>query len=114
MVPTWTARLEVERRLLAALFLWPRLIELDPRAFLSPQLGALYAAWQAVGEHYWHAANGGVRLLRSQLDLDGFGAMFRSDGQLVQFLNELPLESVTEHAIVDLVELVRECPRCGK
>lgn len=125
-------RLEVERRLLAALFLWPCAVDLDPRHFLEPRHGALY---EVLDEARVLFGKSNVELpdettvydetlltivvglaleyaRRSPFESNRAGASGWAQW-VEEYVLGLLYERVTKYAIADLVEMVRECPRCG-
>lgn len=107
-------RLQLEQRLLAALFLWPREIDLDAHHFASQVHAALFFALQELGGAIW-GPDGGLQRVIDVLDRECETRMFASSGGVTSFVCEqLPLEWATEDAIDTLVEQVRACPRCGR
>lgn len=126
-------RITVERRLLAALFLWPTSVDLEPHHFLEPRHGALFEVLEEArvlfGESnielpaettvyddtsvpiVFGLAHDHAR--RSPFDANRAGAPLFARW-VETYLAELLYEQVTRYAIADLVELVRECPRCGR
>lgn len=132
MIPTYDQRVADERRLLAALFLYPRAVELEARHFLAPDHGLLFdcveqafaiAPWPAANRHCYDdiALEVVVECVRQrgrELDhaLDRFP---ERAAQLAAWargyiVDVLMAQAVTAHAIDDLVEIVRVCPRCGR
>lgn len=132
MTLTYPTRLLVERRLLAALFLWPRAVELEPRHFLAPEHGALFevleearvlfpSVFQLPAETTIYDDCSVPIVVGLARDYARRGALGEVPGVANDFgdwteryLAELLYERVTQHAIDDLVEQVRECPRCGR
>lgn len=114
MTTTWPERLTTERRLLAALFLWPTRVELEAQHFLAPAHGALFTAIQAAGDVLLDE-NRTLPALREFIAWDDRDDLFSSVGGLDDYvIEQLVPMPVTPHAIPDLVELVRQCPRCGR
>lgn len=118
-------RLIVERRLLAALFLWPRAVELEPRHFLAAEHGVLFDALQAIGEELLDDGVARVGAFVERLSLVNpatqraaglADAHARDSARWYReyITTELICIAVTPLAIPDLVEQVRECPRCGR
>lgn len=107
-------RLETERRLLAALYLWPRPVALEPHDFCYRMHAAFYAALQDVGNAITDDAEAipiMCAAIKGGLDED----LFNFVGGVENFIvDELILVRVLEHEIDDLVTRVRACPRCGR
>lgn len=118
-------RLIVERRLLAALFLWPHIVDLEPRHFLAAEHGVLFEALQAIGIGLLDDGVARVGEFVERLSLAN-AATQRAAGlpethardaarwYREYITAELICVAVTPLAIPDLVEQVRECPRCGR
>lgn len=115
-VTSWSyeARVDAERRLLAALYLWPRAVDLEPRHFLFPTHGVLFVALQELGDRLLDD-EAAIPLLRALVQRMRLERMFLSVRGVENFvIEELVPQEVTPHAIDDLVAQVRECPRCGR
>lgn len=120
---TWPERLGDERRLLAALFRWPRLVDLEPHHFLAPMHAALFSALDEVERTFPVESMAtdrayddvGLELVVWCITRDKLLDLFRHVGGVRRYVLEelLPLE-VTQESIADCVELVRVCPRCGR
>lgn len=132
MIGPWQNRIDAERRLLAALFLWWRPVELEPRHFIAPEHGAIFDVLEQAAE-LWppfplppesrayddcllvvvlgiardHAAAGpmGDRLGNARGWAEWLEGYVR---------DVLMRERVTLQALDELVETVRSCPRCGR
>jgi len=125
-------RLELERRLLAALFLWPRRIELEPRHFLAPEHGALFQIIADAGELYPPAFVPDDSLGFDEAFLTVVTALARDHvtqgfvashvfhaGQWAAWVrryivHELLARPAARAAIDRLTAEVRQCPRCGR
>jgi hypothetical protein len=127
VTPAVTHRLAAERRLLAALFLWPRAVDLEPRHFLAPEHGALYevldearrlfpAPFQLPPETYVYDDVSVPIIVGLARDHAHRREDAPSWAQWVEgyILDVLIWQRVTAHAIDSLVDQVRECPRCGR
>jgi hypothetical protein len=125
-------RLELERRLLAALFLWPRRIELEPRHFLAPEHGALFEIINDAAELYPPAEVPDDSLGFDDSFLVVVVALARDyvvQGYVTSHVahagawsawvrryvvHELLTQPAARAAIGRLVAEVRQCPRCGR
>jgi hypothetical protein len=133
VTPTVELRLQAERRLLAALFLWPRAVDLEPRHFLAPEHGALFevldearrlfpAPMQLPPETHVYDDTSLPIIVWLAHDHARDSAFVGVHGNAVGWAqwvrhyitHALLCERVTARAIGDLVEQVRECPRCGR
>lgn len=126
MIPLASQRLDLERCLLAALFLWPREVDIPPRCWTTAEHSFLFRLIQEAG--FWlldvETAIPAMRVLLER-DIDATsrqshpGVREREVARLVRAYEDyiimelLPIE-VTAHAIDDLVEQMKECPRCGR
>ena len=120
------ARLQTERRLLAVLFRWPRLVDLEPRHFVAPAHAALFDALQEV-QRTWPVESLvddrgyddiGLALIAWCLERDQLLHFFRWVGGVRRFVIEdlmrIEMPAPDEDDLATMVELVRACPRCGK
>lgn len=106
-------RLQLERMLLAALFMYPRSVELDMHHFVAPAHAAFFCALDdGKGEHW----PGGLKLVARRIAQQPGGLKtFNSVGGVKKFVNEvLPLEMVKPSFVDVLAGEVRKCPRCGR
>lgn len=122
----WPNRLDLERRLLSALFRWPTLVELDAAVFLSPVHGALFQAMQDVQAEFpvepllerwrWHDYDDAqLVLVAISLKRDGLLGLFSHLGGLKTYvIDSLFTLKVGPRAIEDLVAAIAACPRCGR
>jgi len=125
---TLEQRLAVERRFLAAYFLCPRDVDIEQRDFVAPEHGLLYDVMREVEEtwptpapplscHVYDPC--ALVLVREFVRLraaerNPTGAVSIAEWAERYVADELMREQVTPHALTDLVELVRACPRCGR
>lgn len=121
----WPNRLDLERRLLSALFRWPTLVDLDPAAFLAPAHGALFQAMQDVQTEFpvepladqwrWHDYDDAqLVLVAIFLKRNGLLALFTHLGGLKTYVvGSLFAIKVGPRAIEDLIAAIAACPRCG-
>jgi hypothetical protein len=132
MTRTAAARLELERDLLAALFLWPRRVQLERRDFLAPEHGALFEVIEEAAALYPPAVIADDALTYDAAFLTAVVAMARDHvvqgyvashvfhaGEWAQWakryiLDELLTRPAARAAIDRLVAEVRQCPRCGR
>lgn len=125
MTTALTPRLDTERRLLAALFLFPQLVDLEPRHFAAPAHAALFGALDEVQRHYPVGATKpharytyddiALALVVLTLKRDKFLDLFSCVGGVEAFLiDDLARVAVTAEAIPDLVDQVRSCPTCRR
>lgn len=121
MILTFPSRLLVERRLLAALFLWPSECDLEPHHFASPAHQALYAAIQSVKRApvsdevlatTWDDT--ALAEIACQLMDQNLDSLFVSEGGFYAYARHLQRSCDTRAEIPALVAEVRECPRCGR
>jgi len=114
MIQTWPQRLETERRLLAALYLWPRPVDLDGGCFLAPEHGVLFDAIQEAGPDLaddYKAIPVLVGVVRRNRRLTMFKAVKGVEEYVITQL--VPID-VREREIPSLIESVKACPRCGR
>jgi hypothetical protein len=106
-------RLDLERRLLAALFLWPRQVDLEAHHFAALAHAAFFCALEQARPVMW--TNEGWPRLLEALKRSGELKLFRHAGGVMHFVNQtLPLEWATPESIEPLTKAVRACPRCGR
>lgn len=132
LVTAYEQRIAVERRLLAGLFLYPRAVDLEARNFLASDHGVIFEVLQDAYERFpWPAATPctfddmALAVVLSLVQerahdvMQWLGRSWSQPAHLAQwaeeyFINVLMMQAVTAHGVADLVEQVRECPRCGK
>jgi hypothetical protein len=125
-------RIAVERRLLAALFLYPRDVDLEAHHFLASQHGVMFDCIRAAYREFpWVHSTGhwyddlalavvlGLVQQHAHDLMSWLGRSWSRPAELARFAEEyfihvLMEQRVTAYAIDDLVEQVRACPRCGK
>jgi hypothetical protein len=127
-------RVNVERRLLAALFLWPRHVDISPRDFSEPEHGAIYEVICDAAQFYVPAELEAHTLYYDSGFLEvviGFARDYAAEKRRAMrgyhgdpagwaahvrtyFESILLRQPVTRDQITELVQLVRQCPRCGK
>lgn len=134
---TVSPRLADERRLLSALFLFPRAVfEIDARHFIAADHALLFEALQdAFAVFPWEPVRDGAyddmalaivmglvrqRITEIRLSLGDAPAAVRSHVASVgeeydhYIARVLMAQAVTAHAVDDLIDLVHACPRCGR
>jgi hypothetical protein len=121
---TWPERLETERRLLAALYLWPQAVGVDAQDFLAPQHAMLYRAVNEIepGELASETITPSVRAFveseamerRVRRGLETTHAYWVGRWYENYIIETLMQVEVSPSAIPDLVAQVRVCPRCGR
>lgn len=122
MILTYQDRLRIERRLLAALFLWPTECDLDPQHFHAPEHSWLFMAIQEVkrapvsddvlATTFDDTALANIALWFMDHQLDSY---FNSAGGFFKFASAFLQQSGDTRAeIPALIAEVRECPRCGR
>lgn len=114
-------RLLLERRLLAALFLWPSECDLEPKHFASPAHQALYVAIQNVkrapvsddvlATTYDDTAFAEIACQLMDQELD---SLFISEGGFWKYTQKIQQSGDTRAEIPALIAEVRECPGCGR
>jgi hypothetical protein len=132
MALAWSQRLTAERRLLAALFLWPCRVELGPRSFLAPEHGALFDVILDAAD-FWPPAQ--LPAEGSSFDdaflevVTAFARDYAAQGYTPKrtrnpiawaayvrtyITDVLMRQAVTRAALDPLIAEVRQCPRCGR
>lgn len=132
MIATADARLASERRFLAALFLYPHVVDIERHHFLAAQHGILFECIRDAFETFpWpHSRDGAfddvalaivleIVKQRAREVSEWMGRPewndFHVRGWAESYFHESILsQAVTSYALDDLRQQVRECPRCGR
>jgi hypothetical protein len=126
--PAPVERLQVEQRLLAALFRWPQLVDVEPSDFVAAPHAALFWAMQEVHatwpveavtdvwrSRWWYCDMAQLALVIEVLRADDALDRFKNLGGVKRFvLAELAPLMIMPSVIDELVAQVRACPRCGR
>lgn len=132
MITTYNARIATERRFLAALFLYPRAVDIERHHFLSPHHGVLFECIREAFETFpWpHSRDTTYDDIALAIILElikqyaaevseYMGRPDHNDHQVCRdveryFHEHLLTQSVTPYGLDDLVEQIKICPRCAR